>query len=112
MIEIAYRGASSRALEGLAWMGLLAGLLLVTSALSLPPPSSGRVALMAMTPDQLTAWTQAIVGAIGMITAALNGLAIAWHRWGKPARKSRSRESKRIPGPDVHISALDQRGGA
>lgn len=80
------RGANSRALESMSWAGLIAGLLLIASASSLP---ARPVAYAAFGPSDLTAWTQAICTAIGLVTAAVNGLAIAIHRWGRPPRKGR-----------------------
>lgn len=82
------RGRSSRALEGMSWVGLIAGLLLIASASCLPAPRR-PVAYAAISPAEFTAWVQAICTAVGLLTATANGLAIAIHRWGKPARRPR-----------------------
>lgn len=88
----------SRALEGLAWVGLLAGLLACAVASSAAP--SGLVHA-AFGPQDFTAWATAICGAIGALTAALNGLAIALHRWGKAPRAGR-RPRPTAPEPPDH----------
>lgn len=90
------RGRSSRALEGMSWVGLIAGLLLLASALSLP---RGPLRYAALSPKDVTDWTQAIVGAVGAIIAAANGVAVAWHRWGKPARRPAHRDAPPARGP-------------
>lgn len=91
MIAIApHRPASrtARALEGLAWLGLCAGLMAcaVTASGAAASPSPPYAA---MTSQEFLGWAQAIAQAIGVLTAAANGLAIAWHRWGKPIRQPR-----------------------
>lgn len=84
-------GARVRALEGAAWVGLFASLLAVALAAGMP---AGRLEY-AMGPADLTAWVTAICSAVGALTAALNGLAIAIHRWGRAPR----RPHKRHDGP-------------
>jgi hypothetical protein len=96
------RRAPATALERLAWAGLIAGLLLCASAASLglaPPPPAAVLLVGAFGPADLTGWAQAICGAIGALTAALNGVAIVWHRWGKPPRKPRRRAAAPDDGP-------------
>ena len=83
------RGRSSRALEGLSWAGLVAGLFLIASACS-APRWPVVCAASAFGPAEVTAWAQALAGAIGALAAALNGVAIVWHRRGKPPRRPRT----------------------
>lgn len=80
-----------RALEGAAWLGLVCGLLACASLAAHQPPRIAFASPAGLTPDQITAWVTAICGAISALTAAVNGVAIAIHRWGrrppKPPRK-------------------------
>jgi hypothetical protein len=83
---------SSRALEGLAWVGLTFGLLAIAVVVAGLPVRTVHAA--AFGPQDLTAWASAICSAVGAATAALNAIAIAWHRWGRRPRRSR----KKTPG--------------
>lgn len=106
MIAILSRGPS-RALEGLAWLGLACALAFLWSVAS--RPISGPACYAAIGPQQLTDWVNAVCGAIGALAAALNGAAIVWNRWGRPARKPRRHRDTPPPGPAPHTGT---RGGA
>jgi hypothetical protein len=92
---IAPTSPASRALERLAWLGLLAGLTAAGAAAG--APRRPAVAYAAFGPQDLTAWVTAICGSIGALTAALNGLAIVVRRWGRPPRPRKPRPK----GPDA-----------
>lgn len=88
-VAIESRGLG-RTLEGLSWLALVCGLLLCASLLSRPhvPAHVPRVVL-AFGPHDLTAWADAIAGAVVALGTAANGLAILWRRWGRPPRRPR-----------------------
>lgn len=68
-----------RALEGLAWLGLVCGTVACASLVA-RGPRTVYIHAAGASPEQFTAWVQAICAAIGALTAAANGLAIAIHR--------------------------------
>ena len=65
-------------LEVAAWSGHASGL--AATLAGLHAAHAQVVGYATLSPQDLTAWITAIGSSVGVVTAALNGLAIFWHR--------------------------------
>lgn len=93
-IAMPTREGIGRAREGLSWAALVAGLLLVASAAAAGAPHwpPRRTATAEAGPAEAAAAARSAAWSIGLLTAAVNGAALAWRR----ARRGRRRPARRI----------------
>jgi hypothetical protein len=90
------RARGSRPMEGLAWLGLLLGLVCLSSSAIAGPPAHRFAAAGLPAPAEITAYVTALCGAITMVA---NTAFILWHklRDTPPHRRKGPKRAKKPP---------------